>query len=266
VNRRLIAPLGVAVIAAASFALSCTEISTNPTTVTAIEFDSLPYPAVVTGDTLRDSLGQVAPLHAIAFNSSGGVIPNAGIRYYALDSGLTIDPTGVVTAQARNGSVRIIASAPNLQSNAETLIVARRPDSVVATSPVVDTLFYALPDNASNVSPPLVLQVATRDSSGGIPGTQGWLVSYQVLFHGRALAVADTSVASIWVIPSVASLVAVTGPTGVSSVVLRVRPAGLPTAAESLLVLATVKYHGVQIQGSPVSYLIQARPQTTPSR
>ena len=63
--RRIVAPLAVVLAAVAG---SCTEIGTNPATVTALEFDSLPYPAVVTGDTLRDSLGNAAPLSATAFN------------------------------------------------------------------------------------------------------------------------------------------------------------------------------------------------------
>ena len=104
-----------------------------------------------------------------------------------------------MTAQARSGAVRLIASAPGLQSAVATLIVARRPDTVFATSPVVDTLLYVLPDNpGANVSPALSLQLATSDTAGGITGTQGWLVSYQVLFHGSALAITDTTVASLW--------------------------------------------------------------------
>jgi hypothetical protein len=41
---------------------------------------------------------------------------------------------------------------------------------------------------------------------------------------------------------------------------LRVRPAGLPTTTESLTVVATVKYRGAPVAGSPASYVIQTRP------
>jgi hypothetical protein len=254
----MLVPLAVAFAAGVG---SCTQISTNPSVVTALEFDSLPYPAVVTGDTLRDSLGKAAPLHAIAFNGAGGVIANPSLTYLALDSGLTIGPTGLVTAQLRNGSVRVIASSPGLQSAVETLVVARRPDSVFATSSVVDTLRYVLPDNsAANVSPALTLQLATRDTAGGIAGTQGWLVSYQVLFHGRALAITDTSVASLWNASGRAGLLDTTTAGGTTSRKLRVRPAGLPTAAESVTVVATVRYRGAPVRGSPITFLIQIRP------
>lgn len=255
---RVITLLAVALAAVAG---SCTEIVTDPAIVTALEFDSLPYPAVITGDTLRDSLGNAAPLHAIAFNSSGATLPGAPIQYFALDSGVTIGPAGVVTAQLRSGTVRIVASVPNLQSTPETLFVTRRPDTVVVTPLANDTLFYVLPDNpATNVTPPLALQVATFDTVGGILGTQGWLVSYQLLFHGAVLAKTDTSVASLWNSTNVSTRVDTTAVGGTASVILRVRPAGLPTATESLTVVATVKYRGAPVGGSPASYVIQIRP------
>ncbi len=256
---RWIVPL---IVACAAVAGNCTEIGTNPAVVTAIEFDSLPYPAVVTGDTLRDSLGRAAPLHATAFNVSGNVISSTAITYFALDSGVTISPTGIATAQIRNGAVRLIASAPGLQSQPETLIVTRRPDSLAVTGPLIDTVFYVLPDNSgTNVSPTLGLIVATTDTVGGITGTQGWLVSYQVLFHGQALAITDTTVASLWNAAGIASLVDTTAIGGLVGPRLRIRPAGLPTAAESVMVVATVRYRGAPVRGSPVTYMIQIRPQ-----
>jgi hypothetical protein len=265
---RLVAPIVVSLAALAALAGSCTEISANPSLVTSLEFDSLPYPAVVTGDTLRDSLGNATPLRAIAFNASGNVLPNATIQFFALDSGITISPTGIVTAQLRNGMARIIASVPALQSEPETLIVTRRPDTVIVTPLANDTLYYVLPDNpGTNVVPALALQVATYDTIGGITGTQGWLVTYQLLFHGQVVAPTDTTVASIWSASGVATLVDTTAVGGLASVELRVRPAGLPTTAESLTVIANVKYRGAPVRGSPVVYLIQVRPQVvaTPS-
>jgi hypothetical protein len=252
---RLLPPLAVVLAAVAG---SCTEISTNPTAITALQFDTLPFPAIVTGDTLRDSLGIAAPLHAIAFNGAGGVIPNASLTYLALDSGLTISPTGFVTAQLRNGLVRIIASSPALQSAAETLTVARRPDSVVATG-LVDTILYLLPDSPANVSPTLGLQIATRDTAGGITGTAGWLVSYQVLFHGKPLAITDTTIATLWTSTGLPSLRQRTDASGLVAPKLRVRSTFLPSAVESVTVVATVRYRGAPVRGSPVTYLIQIR-------
>ena len=257
----MFAPLAVVLAAVVG---SCTEIGTSPTTITSLEFDSLPFPAVVTGDTLRDSLGRAAPLHAIAFNAAGRIVPNPSITYLALDSGLTIGPTGIVTAQLRNGAVRVIASAPGLQSVPETLVVARRPDSVIATQRV-DTLLYSTPDSVGvNVVPALPLQVATRDTVGGITGTQGWLVSYQVFFHGKALAITDTTIASLWNTAGLPALLDTTQSGGTVSPRLRVRSTLLPTLTESLTVVATVRYRGAPVPGSPVTYLIQLRSKSQP--
>ncbi len=254
---RFAAPIAVAIAAIVG---GCTEIGTSPTIVTALEFDSLPYPAVVTGDTLRDSLGHAGHLHAIAFNAAGNVVANPVLSFFALDSGVTIDPTtGVVTAQLRSGLVRLIASVGGLQTSPETLIVARRPDSVFVTS-LPDTINYALPDNPSNVSSALTLQVATRDTVGGIQGTQGWLVSYQVLYHGRTLALTDTSIASLWTTASQPTLLDTTAAGGIGSRTLRVRSTLLPTTADSITVVASVRYRGLPVPGSPVIYVVQLRP------
>lgn len=258
---RLLVPLAVAIAALTG---SCTDVAVSPNAVTALEFDSLPYPAVVTGDTLRDSLGNAAPLRAIAFNGSGNVLPNAPVSFIALDSGLTIDPTGIVTAQVRSGAVRVIASSPGVQTGPQSVLIARRPDTVVATSPTADTVFYVPIDNPSNLSAALTLQVATYDSIGGIPGTQGWLVSYQVIFHGQPLAIMDTSVASLWNAGQQPSLLDTTASDGTVSRSLRVHPLGLQTTIDSVLVVASVRYRGAPVRGSPVTYVIQLQPKPTP--
>jgi hypothetical protein len=155
----------------------------------------------------------------------------------------------------------LIASVPGLQSVAQRLLVVRRPDTVIVTSPQTDTIFYAVPDNAgTNVSPALGLKVVTFDTTGGVSGVSGWLISYKVLFHGQTLAVKDTTIASLWNASSVAALVDTAGADGSVSPRLRVRSTLLPTLAESLTVVATVRYRGAPVRGSPVTYLIQLRP------
>ncbi len=233
-------------------------MSTSPTKAVAIAFDSLPYPSVVTGDTLRDSLGRVAPLHALAFNSAGALIVNPAITYIALDTGLTIDPTGIVTAQIRNGLVRVVASVNGLQSVPCTLAVSRRPDNVIATRVTDTTLAYTIPDSATaNVTPLLGVRVVTNDTSGGITGTQGWLVSYQTWWQGRALAPSDTTLASLWSEGTTITAVDTTAADGSAGRRLRVRSLLLPLTPDSFVVLATVRYRGASVRGSPVRFVIR---------
>jgi hypothetical protein len=249
------------IVLAAALAGSCTEVSTSPTKAVALQFDSLPFPAVVAGDTLRDSLGRAAPLHALAFNSRQEVIPGAAISYVAIDTGITITADGYVTAQRQYGTVRILASVGGLQAK-DSVQVARRPDLVIVTGKLSDTLHYVLPDNAAqNLSAPLGVQIITADTAGGIGGTRGWLVSYQVFFRGQPLAPRDTTVASLWGDDGKVSWIDTTDATFSASRKLRVRPqAPTFTAAESLMVKASVSYRGVAVRGSPVTFVIHTRP------
>lgn len=251
-----LAPL---IVLAAALAGSCTEVSTSPTKAVALQFDTLPFPAVVSGDTLRDSLGRAAPLRALAFNSQQQVIVGAAISYVAIDSGITITPDGYVTAQRRSGTARIIASVGGLQAK-DSIEIARRPDILVGTGKLSDTLHLSLrPDSAaSNVSWPLAVKLVTLDSADGILGTRGWLVSYQAVYRGVALDPGDTTVASLRGDNGKISGIDTTDATFTASRVLRVRPATLPRA-ESLIVKATVRYLGLPVRGSPVTFVIHTK-------
>jgi hypothetical protein len=53
---------------------------------------------------------------------------------------------------------------------------------------------------------------------------------------------------------------------GIASRVLRVRSTLLPTLVESVTVVASVRYRGAPLPGSPVTYVIQLRPLVTPPK
>jgi hypothetical protein len=259
----LLLPLWVLAGAAVAGGLvSCTEINAAAGHVASLEFDTLPAPAVVAGDTLRDSLGRAAPLRAVAFNGAGNVIADPAIQYIALDSGVTITAGHYLVAQRRSGSVRLIANATSIQSAVRTLLVARQPDSVVVTGKLRDTLKYVLPDNvSSNSTAGLSVKVVTRDTSGGITATQGWLVSYQAFFGGKAIAPGDTSVAFLLSDGAQRSSLDTTSSDGTASRRVRVRPIGITqSATDSVIVIATVRYRGSPVRGSPVRFVILLRP------
>jgi hypothetical protein len=92
---RSVAPLAlVLALVLAAVVGACTDTSTGPTQIVSLEFDTLAFPSVMTGDTLRDSLGKVAPLHAVAFNGNGAVVANPAIKYLTLDSTVAISGRG----------------------------------------------------------------------------------------------------------------------------------------------------------------------------
>lgn len=248
-------------LAATLGAAGCTEINTGADHVASLSFDALPSPAVVAGDTLRDSLGVAAPLAAIAFNNGGSVVANAPIQYIALDTGVTITAQAYVIATRRAGSVPIVANAGIIQSRQRTLLVARRPDSLIATDARTDTVDYVLPDSPGvNVSAPLGVKIATGDSAGGVTTTQGWRVIYRVFFRGAEVAPGDTSVVYL-VDGSKRTAVDTTDATGLASRALRVRPIGITASAtDSVIVLASATYKGVQVRGSPLRFVVLLRP------
>ena len=254
----LVVPLAVGLAAVVG---SCTEVCQCPTRAVAVEFDSLPFPAIVSGDSLRDSLGRVAPLRALALNASGALISDAAVQYIALDTGLTIDASGLVTAQGRGGTVRIVASVNGLQSISKTLQIARRPDTVIATSARDTTLLFTIPDSAlRNVSGMLGVKLITGDSAGGVTTTGGWLVSYQAFFQGTPLSLSDTTRASLWDDGTRVTSLDTTASNGTAGRRLRVRSLLLPTKPDSFVVIATVRYRGAPVRGSPVRFVIRTQP------
>ena len=257
------APVWVAAtVVAAAVVGACSGASTAPDGIVSLSFDTLPYPSIVAGDTMRDSLGHAAPLNAVAYNASGAIIANPAVRYFVLDTGVDVSATGYLIATTRtSGAVRVIAAASALQSLPRTITVTRAPDRLVVSGTPPDTLKYALPDVASNVSQPMAVKL-TRDSAGTAVAVPGFLVTWALTFHGQTVAKTDTTLASVWDDASSrhTSLVDTTGSDGTASRVLRIRANNLPSAADSFLVYATTRYHGVPVAGSPVKFVIHFRP------
>jgi hypothetical protein len=260
-RRRLLVPLGL--VLAAVIGASCTTVTTDAGRAVSLEFDTTAFPAIVSGDTLRDSLGRVAPLHPVAYNSVGAVITSAPFTFITFDTGLTITNTGIVTAQARNGTVRIVASSGGLQSIQQKLEVTRRPDTVFATGKQKDTVAYVFPDNpTTNTYTGIGVTLVSGDSSGGVKFPKGWLVSYRVLYHGLVLPKGDTTVATLLNDAGFASVLDTSDVSGATARKLRIRPAGLVSNPDSVIVEATARYKGAQVRGSPVHFVIFTRPKS----
>jgi hypothetical protein len=252
------------IVAAGAVAMaSCTRINDSADHVASLEFSSFPSPAVVAGDTLRDSLGFAAPLRAIAFNSGGRVVANPEVSYLALDTGLTITPAGLVIARRRSGQVNILASTSGIQTRAVPLLIARSPDSVAFGGPTRDTIAYDRlnPSSATHTSDDLAVRVITKDTAGGITSTQGWVVSYQLTFRNSVVAAGDTTVVSLRDEALRRSHVDTTASSGTAARRVRLNLVGFtPPDVDSVLVTATVRHKGTQVRGSPLRFVILLRP------
>jgi hypothetical protein len=255
--RRLLAPLGVLAAAVAG----CAELGTDPQVAASLEFDELPYPAMISGDTLRDADGLAAPLRVVARNGSGAVITDPDVQYFSLDTGVTIHPGGFVTASRRDGFVRLVASVDFLQSLPRRLEVTRRPDSLDAPALRDFLVRYAIPDVASNASPDLRVTVLSDDVAGGVsPNVAGWLVRWRVVHDGDTLGPTDTLYASL-LEGTRRSLLDTTGADGSSARRLRIHAERLDVLVDSFIVVAEVRRHGVLLRGSPVRFVVGIEPQ-----
>lgn len=235
----------------------CDAIGTEAGAVQALDFTAFPYPAVVTGDTLRDESGRVAPLQAIAYGANGAVIPDADVTFLSPDSGVTIDALGRLRTTRRPGVLRVYALVDGLQSAPRTLAVTAAPDTVYATTATTVSLSYALPDVAANTSSDLTVTVRSRTDTES-PNVSGWLVRWRAIHRGDTIALGDTTLATLQSSSGRRSELDTTSSAGSSSRKLRVFAGRLSTPTDSFTVLAEVRRGGVPVRGSPVRFLVRA--------
>jgi hypothetical protein len=248
----LSAILGIVGLAAAA----CTDVSGSSTSVLSIEFDSLGAPSVVVGDTLRDTTGAVVHPVVHAFNFQGDEILPAPVFFLSPDSGITVDSlTGIVVGDSlRLTPARVVATVGSLQA-IQNIVVTLRPD-LLARVTEVDTLKYSLSDTTLNVS--VALQVKLTH---GIAPDDSVVSSYIVSF--AIVAQSDPQLGQL-VNAGTASVVDTTDANGIAGRQIRVHPVFLTAPVDSIVVSATAKYRGVQVNGSPVRLVLVLQPPGNP--
>lgn len=232
---------------------ACTDIPTGADKVLSVELGGLASPAVVVGDTLRDTTGAAAPLRPMAFNFRGDTVAGAAFRFRAVDRGVTVDSVlgYVVGDSVRATAARIAATLGNLQAFIP-VFVSLRPDTVVAAKEG-DTLRYSLTDTTKNTSS--ALSVIVRHSLTAKDSTvNGWLVSFAVTYP------ADSAFVRLVDDRGIASHVDTTDASGSAGRRIKMNPARLGAINDSVVVLASAKYRGANVRGSPVRLVLVLRP------
>jgi len=244
---------GAIAIVAGAIASGCVGISDNADTVLSLQFDALPSPSVVVGDSLRDTTGAVAPPSVRAFNYRGEEIASPPVRFHAPDPGISVDSiTGVVRGDSlRSTPARIIATVGSLQA-LQTIEITLRPDLVAAVDGR-DTLLYSRVDTTRNVSGQLTVKV-THGTAPADTAVRAYIVSFAVVSGG------DSRLAEL-VSGGTPSSVDTTDGSGVAGRAVRIRPLYLPSDVDSVIVNATVRYRGTPVSGSPVRLVVVVRPQ-----
>ena len=196
--------IGVVSTVACVAAMACTDVSTDPDTVVAVRFDGSVYPSIVVGDSLRDSLGALQPVRATGLNYKGDVVEGADFVFSSPDTNLRVNNDGMVFARSRktDGSpARIFATVGSLQSQPDSLLIVARADSMKAVQDV-DTANVSPTTGDASTGETLVQFVVFGDTAATAPKVvvPGWLVSFQLRYHGSLLPPSDTSKAYTFVI------------------------------------------------------------------
>lgn len=245
--------ISVARIAALAAFSSCTEIPTSESAVLSLTFDSLPAPSVVVGDTLRDTTGRAVPVSASVYNFQGNIVSNPPLRFQALDRGIRVDSVAgfVVGDSVRETPARIAITVDGLQAT-KLVDIILRPDTAVPVRER-DSLLYSLVDTTRNVSPALAVRVyhslTSLDSA-----VRSYIVSFSVA------QAADPLLALLVNEAGKESRVDTTDASGEASRRIRLTPARLTALTDSIIVLASVKYRGVDVRGSPARIVLKVKP------
>ena len=166
----------LAACAACVAVLSCGGIPSLADGIAFISPIVLPAPAVAVNDTLRDSLGRVAPLVVQAFDQNDTPVANISTSFIVatVPAGVKIDANGIVTAFDSIRTVQVVGRVgERLQTAATNLEVVAQPDLMTASG-TIDSLVVNKTSSA--------LQVAiTGDRRGARVGVPGIIVRYRIV-------------------------------------------------------------------------------------
>lgn len=249
------------------FAAACTDVTTSSSVPASIEFSSLPAPALVVGDTLRDIAGKSVPVIARVRNQQGEVLPDAVVRYTyadaARDSALLIDSlSGFVFARkalsATGTTARIAARVGNNLQVIRTVLVTTRPDSVDRLeASAIAVLQVAAPDAPMGNTSGALLVTVRHIEGTAVSRVPNWLVRFEVLQPANPT---NDSTKSAFLVNDQHKLsnIDTTDASGSASRFVRVRSAQFPVGStpDSVVVRATVTYRGQPVKGGPVRIVV----------
>ena len=247
-----------------AMAVACTEVGTDPSVPVAIEIDPPTLPAIAVGDTLRDTLGVVAPIVARALNSRNEVIPGAPITFVALpnDSILDVDAeTGIVVGNVV-GLADVVAQVAGLQSVRLPIRVTNRPDTVFTDSVLVDSVRYGIGDDTARTLPVTVMGRVTVDGRDTLIAVPHWRARYTITSPADLAENTDTTRVYMANESNRLSRVDTTGANGQAMRRLRFPLAAVSDTTRRTFVTEVVvlSADGTPLPGSPIVFTTVIRP------
>ena len=181
--RHLVAP---ALVTLAAVAAACAEVGTDPSAAVSIEFNRLPSPSILVGDTLRDLEGRAVRLRdsVWVFNQSNDTIHDYPVRFVVTVDTARIkwdSTTGYLVSTAKTGlrTVGIQAQAGGLYPPPVNLvIVPTAPDSIETIA--TDTSTLAINFAASSAAPQQSTKEFTVRLLAADTLVTGWPVQFTV--------------------------------------------------------------------------------------
>ena len=254
-GRRALFGATVALVVAA-----CVELGGPTDGIVSISNLKLPYPSVVIGDLMRDSLGNPSPVSITAFGANGDTVVGEPVSFFALDTTVRIDADGTIHGLFRDSvGGRVVGGAGGLQTPPHRVIVTIAPTSVAKDDTPTSIPFVVIePDTSksTNWSPPLILTV-----TGATGPAQGYVVTYSLVETPDA-EVAGTPTAYIGDESARTMWRDTTDTKGIASRRVVLRQAAIAEATrsgakqDSVIVQATVKYLGADVPGSPLQFVV----------
>ena len=163
-------------------ALACTTVPTDPNAVLSLGLTPPQLPSMVVFDSLHDTLGNVVPLTATAFNNQGESIPGAPIRYLVLTGreNVAIDPLSGKMFATDTGAARVLAFVGGIQTLPVTIPVVLHPDSLSPLDSSAYTLDYNKAAGRDTTWPlrTVLKHITAFDTTGISPYRLQYVITY----------------------------------------------------------------------------------------
>jgi hypothetical protein len=245
---------------------SCGEVPTLPEGVAYISSVILPSPAVALDDTLRDSLGVVAPIRVYGIDNSGDTVRSISPVFV-----VTTVPGKSVRLVAGNlvigdslRTVQIVAQVGSrLQTPPASLDVVRQPDSIAASS--TSSTRFPVPATGE-VTSTVSLGVTVTSPPTGTATTREGVKSIRVRFSVTKVfpstaTIPDTTLvlldeAGRFQLPTGRDAVDTTDASGNASRRIRAIPLGFDSVE---IRASATNLRGVPLKGSPIRFVVTTK-------
>ena len=257
--------------------VACLDVASPVKGISGISPVLLPTPSVVVGDSMRDTAGNVMPLHVLVYGPNGDTLPSREFKvsFVAIDTsgGLIVDDTGGAFGKNLSPTAQAVAQVSvqngggTIQALAVPLPVVPVPTSANRDSGFTFTPPFTATDTLSStlISKPLTVTVF----SGTSTPVQSYPVIFKIVqppsrfqYNGPLVELTNSSGRD--------TTVAITGTSGQAQIYLRFRPsaatqdqlAQLNVTPDTVIVHFAVRYKGTPLSAVTPSdsFVILVRP------